>query len=269
MDVGLVSACRSAVVVAWNRCRTFVGTDLARIVAYHGPGRLVGVSIATVALFIGLWWLVRPVSPPVESLLPRTVTSVGSNVDSPVAQEPLSINGRRATLRVHVAGAVRRPGVYTLPGDARVIDAVKSAGGPTAAADLDRINLAQSLVDAEQVFVPRRGSIRTATTVAPRHRPRRTSTSTVASVSPVPDQTLPASGLPVVPPSDHGGTAKVNLNTATVDQLDALSGIGPATARAIVSYRTRKGPFAKIDDLLNIDGIGPKKLAAIRPHVEL
>ena len=168
---------------------------------------------------------------------------------------------------MHVTGAVRDPGVYALAANARIVDAVRAAGGATSSADLERINLAQSLLDAEQVFVPRRGSQRTATTVAPRHRPRRTSptTSSIGAQNGVPAPVSPPVGVPVpVAP-----TARVNLNTATVEQLDALPGVGPATARAIVSYRTRRGPFAKVEDLLNIDGIGPKKLESIKAHVEM
>lgn len=73
---------------------------------------------------------------------------------------------------------------------------------------------------------------------------------------------------PETPPTT-APVRKVNLNTATADQLDALPGVGPSTARAIVSYRARRGPFAKVEDLLNIDGIGPKKLESLRSHVEL
>lgn len=284
MKVELVALCRSVLAAAQSRCRTLMRQDMPRIVAYHGPARLAGAVLAAVGFTVGLWWLVRPVAPPVESVLPRVVpgveaTSIAAAPQLPTSgdapPEASSTDARRGRVRVHVAGAVRRPGVYTLTGDARVVDAVRAAGGATSVADLDRINLAQAVLDAEQVFVPRRGSVRTATTVASRHRPRRPSTTSTpsSSLSSTPSSSMaevPVSPGPAIAgPAGQGTDARVNLNTATVEQLDALPGIGPATARAIVSYRTRKGPFAKVDDLLNIDGIGPKKLAAIKARVDL
>ena len=271
----LATTCRAVLAAARRRCRTMVRDDLPRIIAFHGPGRLTGAVLAAVGFVLGLWWLVRPVSPSVESMLPRVVSSVdaASTASTDHKVPPMVVSRQR--VRVHVAGAVRRPGVYTLQGDARVVDAVRAAGGATTSADLDRINLAQSVLDAEQILVPRRGSVRTATTVAVRHRPQRRSTTTATTATMAttalmqPGHTLPVSGSPVAPPVEQRVAAKVNVNTATVDQLDSVPGVGPATARAIVSYRTRKGPFAKVDDLLNIDGIGPKKLATIKEYVEL
>jgi competence protein ComEA len=153
---------------------------------------------------------------------------------------------------VHVAGAVKSPGVYRLAVSARVIDAVTAAGGPASDADLERINLAQVLVDTEQVFIPGRTTRSATPTIAPRHRP----TTTVASPR-VPTQqgTSPSSG------------ALVDLNTAMAPELDALPGVGPATAKAIIDYRTSKGKFSRVEDLLNVAGIGPAKLAALRDLV--
>lgn len=257
----------SVLVRVRHRCRRFC-EDLSRFVAFHGGSRLAGVGVVLLGVVLAGWWLLRPPAPAVETLIPR-VTVAGSvpavSGSSDDGQPAVSTN---AVIRVHVAGAVRDPGVYALAADARIVDAVRAAGGATSSADLERINLAQSLVDAEQVFVPRRGSARTATTVAPRHRPRRTTPSTTATTGPQSGASAPPS-LPGAVPSPVTSAAKVDLNTATVEQLDALPGVGPATARAIVTYRTRRGPFAKVEDLLNIDGIGPKKLESIKAHVEL
>lgn len=241
--------------------------EAGRRVAYHGAGRLVATAVGSVVLVVAGWWLLRPPAAPIETVIPRATVpassidgSGGADAASPIRVAP------GGTVRVHVAGAVRRPGVYALPADARIVDAVAAAGGATTAADLDRINLAQSLVDAEQVFVPRRGTTRTATTVAPRHRPRRTTVSTTVAPPGTSDRPAPT---PTGSTSSPAGVPKVNLNTATAAQLESLTGVGPATARAIVSYRSRRGPFAKIEDLLNIDGIGPKKLESLRDQVEL
>jgi competence protein ComEA len=137
---------------------------------------------------------------------------------------------------VHVAGAVVHPGVQRLPGDARVGDAIVAAGGARPDADTDAINLAAKVSDGDRVYVPRRGEI----------------------VPPA------ASGAGM-----SGPAAVLDLNAATADQLDALPGIGPATAQAIVQYRTEHGRFRSVDGLLAVRGIGPSKLAAIRSRLRV
>lgn len=141
---------------------------------------------------------------------------------------------------VHVAGAVRRPGVYTLRGGARVADAVERAGGARRGADLSAVNLAQRLEDGRQVLVPRRAQVAAA--------------AAGAGVPGVPG-TVPA------PPID--------LNTATLAQLDTLDGVGPATAQKILEYRQQHGGFGSVEELGQVSGIGPKRLAAIREHVRV
>jgi competence protein ComEA len=139
---------------------------------------------------------------------------------------------------VHVAGAVREPGVYRLPADARVDDAVARAGGATRRADLGGLNLAAELEDGRQVLVPER---------APRG-------SAAAPAASAPD---PAEGQPL------------NLNTATLEQLDTLSGIGPLTAQKILDFREEKGGFSSVEELGEISGIGEKRLASLREEVTL
>jgi competence protein ComEA len=142
-----------------------------------------------------------------------------------------SAGGRSAV--VHVAGAVRRPGVYELGPGARVEDAVRRAGGARRGANLDAVNLAARVADGQQIVVPG------AATAAP------------------------VAGAPGEAPS-----VPVNLGSATLEQLETLDGVGPATAQKIVAYRTEHGGFRSVDDLANVPGIGPKKLAAIKPHVQ-
>ena len=141
---------------------------------------------------------------------------------------------------VHVAGAVRSPGVYRLRDGERVQDAVRRAGGPRAGADINAINLAAKVADGQQVVVPRRGA---------------------AGAAPVGGA---GAGEPGGPPQ-----APVSLNTATAEQLDTLDGVGPATASKILEYRRQHGGFRSIDDLGEIPGIGPKRLAALRGKVQL
>jgi competence protein ComEA len=127
------------------------------------------------------------------------------------------------TLRVYVSGAVHHPDVYTLAQDSIVKDAVEAAGGPTEEADLERINLALPVTDGQQVHVPRQGEDN-------------------------PPVQAP-SGQPVA-----GG--KVNINTADSAALEALPGIGPALAQRIIDYRQTQGQFERIEDVMEVSGIG-------------
>lgn len=139
---------------------------------------------------------------------------------------------------VHVVGSVRRPGLYRLRNGERVADAVARAGGATRKADLAAINLAAPLVDGTQVLVPTRVSGGSATPGA--------AGSTGAGAA-------------------SGG--KVSLSTATLEQLDALPGVGPVTAQKIIDYRTEHGSFASVDDLDAVPGIGPGRIENLRDLV--
>ena len=132
-------------------------------------------------------------------------------------------------LVVDVAGAVRRPGLYRLPQGSRIADALARAGGATAKAGVDGVNLAAPLADGEQVVVPLR---------------------------------VAGGGAAAAAPAGASGASSgpVSLSTATEEQLDALPGIGPVTAQKIVDYRTEHGAFHSVDELDAISGIGPAKL---------
>ena len=146
---------------------------------------------------------------------------------------------------VHVAGAVRRPGVYRLRADMRIDDALRLAGGPTRRADLAAVNLAAKVEDGRQVLVPERA--------------RRPAASAGAAPAGAPE----APGAPAAP------GAPVNLNTATLEQLDALEGIGPATAQSILDFREERGGFGSVEELGEVPGIGEKRLATLREAVTL
>lgn len=134
---------------------------------------------------------------------------------------------------VHAAGAVVHPGVYRVQAGARVVDVIDAAGGPAPDADVNRLNLAALVADGSQVYVPRVGE------AAP----------------------APVGGAATAP------SGPLDLNTATLEQLDALPGVGPATAKAIITERERRGGFRAVDDLLDVRGIGPAKLDALRDLV--
>ena len=128
-------------------------------------------------------------------------------------------------LMVQAAGAVLSPGVYRVPADARVIDVIDAAGGLAPGADADRLALAAKVSDGERVYVPRVGE-----------------------------------ALPSAPAGAAEPAGPLDLNTASERDLDALPGVGPATAKAIVTYRESHGPFTSVDQLLEVRGIGPAKL---------
>ncbi len=133
-------------------------------------------------------------------------------------------------LTVYVSGGVVVPGVYTAPGGSRVADFIELAGGFVADADPNAVNLAALVDDGAHVIVPLQGE------------------------------------TPAVPASGSESSGLVNLNTAGVDQLDELPGIGPVMAENIVAWREENGPFSSVEDLLSVPGIGESKLAKLRDH---
>jgi competence protein ComEA len=143
---------------------------------------------------------------------------------------------------VHVAGAVREPGVYRLREGDRVADAVDRAGGATGRADLTLLNLAAEVEDGRQVVVPERGAAGSAGASAGAAGPGG------------------AAGA-------GGAAPPVNLNTATLEQLDTLEGVGPGIAQRILDYRDEQGGFGNVDELGQVPGIGEKRMAALREKV--
>ncbi|HZD61044.1 MAG TPA: helix-hairpin-helix domain-containing protein [Anaerolineae bacterium] len=138
-------------------------------------------------------------------------------------------------LFVHVAGAVVHPGVYHLKEGSRVIDAITAAGGGLQGSDQDALNLAAKVFDGQRVYVPKKGE--------------------------VPPQ-IDGLSSATDPPLESGG--KVNINTATMEQLDSLPGVGPVTAQKIIDYRSKHGPLKRLEELKAIDGIGSKKYDQIK-----
>jgi competence protein ComEA len=148
---------------------------------------------------------------------------------------PVARGDARGGLYVHVAGAVRRPGLYRVPPDSRVAAAIDRAGGAARKADLTAVNLAQRLEDGQQVIVPKAGA---ATAVG----------------------TAPASGQA----GAAGAGGKLSLGTASAEQLDSLDGIGPTLAKRIVEYRQAHGGFRSLDQLRQVGGIGEKRFDTLR-----
>ncbi len=204
-------------------------------VEWFGVARLVAASVATIIVCAGAVWLVRTPPPATEALLPRATTTTTIAADTASSSAPLST--APVVVQVHVAGAVVEPGVYELTGDVRVRDAILAAGGPTETADWNVLNLAAVVGDGVKVYVPNVG------------------------------EEVPPS-LTVVSPSTSGQpVGPIDVNVATAVELEALPGVGPATANAIVTERDRNGPFVSVDDLDRVPGIGPAKLDGLRDLV--
>ncbi len=164
-------------------------------------------------------------------------------LSSSLPEEAPSTEVREIT--VHVSGEVHKPGVYTLPEGSRVVDALNKAGDAKPSADTDALNLAEPLADGQKVHFPRKGE------TAPPSR----------STPPPPSATASS-------PASRGSVQfPLDLNRATAEELEALPGIGPVLAQRIVEYRQQVGRFQSVDELIEVRGIGPKRLEQIRPYV--
>ena len=223
-----------------TRQRALIGAGVL-LVALVGGGKLLLGSGAACAP-------VRIAEPPaaggqITHSCGARIASAGSapTVVSPVgagATPGLPAASGRPLLVIHVVGAVRRPGLYRLAEGARAADALSRAGGPTANADLEAIDLAALIADGQQVAVPRRADM---------------------GAGPAPNPS------PGACPAARAGP--VHLNSATVEQLDALPGIGPSTAQKIVDYRQEHGAFRSVDELDAVSGIGLAKIDQLRTLV--
>jgi competence protein ComEA len=212
-------------------------------------------AVAVVVVAVGVRYVVLP-----KAAGPSEAQAV---VLAPVASSPAAGGGTGAQgggfssaaaaspspsaspdLVVYVCGAVRSPGVVRLQAGARVTDALEVAGGPTAKAELAAVNLAAPVTDGQQIVVPEKGA------------------AGAVSVAPAGD----ASGG-LAAGSAAAAAAVVNINTASLEELDALDGVGPSTAQKIIDYRTEHGGFKTIDEIKEVPGIGDAKFAAMKDSI--
>ena len=192
---------------------------------------LIGLLAIAVLVVAGAgFWYARSLPGRVSVQLAGDPGSRGSAIGASPSPSPASIF-------VYVTGWVRNPGVYEFHQGERVIDALRVAGGAKRGADLTSVNLAAFLTDAQQVTIVKKGAA----------------------------QPGGAAGLGGAGPGGSGGP--VNINTATLEELETLPGIGPALGQRIIDFRTAHGPFRSVDDLLNVSGIGEKRLADLRPGI--
>jgi competence protein ComEA len=189
------------------------------------------VTLINVAFAGGLFfWLQRPAPPPIEIVPP-----------DPTYSPAPTLTSTPSPLRVYVTGAVLQADVYWLMPGSIVKDAIQAAGGATDDADLSRINLAQELHDQEQIYVPRLGES---------------------------DAPPPVTGAQPTPLLRGGApTGAVNINTASLEELDTLPGIGPVIGQSIIDYREANGPFRSIDEITLVSGIADVTFDKIKDHI--
>jgi competence protein ComEA len=198
---------------------------------------LVYGAVAVVLLLVGARWI-RSGDAQGESAggITYADSSKGSSGGGGLAVDPEG----GTDVVVDVAGAVSDPGVYRLPAGTRVNDAIQRAGGATARAEIDSINLAARLTDGQQIVIPERATSPVGVAAGP--------------------------GVPGSAGADSA--APINVGTASVDDLDTIEGIGPVTAQKIVEFRDQHGGVSSVDQLDQIDGIGPATMDALRSRLQ-
>jgi competence protein ComEA len=226
------------------------------------PGRAGAIALAIVAalaVLVTVFTLMRDRPAPVMSAkLPPVEKASTASPRSSASPGAGQSGGPDRPVVVSIVGLVHTPGLVTLAPGARIADALQAAGGPVNGADTIGLNMARPVGDGEQIVVG----------LAPAAGQPAVLGSSVAS------GTSPVSGAPG-PAGPASGTVKpkagesLDLNTATVEQLDALPGVGPVTAAAIVAWRQANGKFTSVDQLADVDGIGPVRLEKLRPLVRV
>lgn len=226
--------------------------DALELAPTHIVALLVVASCACAGM-VALWWTARPsVTPAAVAGLPSAPAVAGGadvvgGAGAAGAGAAAVPSAPPDEVVVHVSGAVKTPGVRTLPGSARVDDAVRAAGGTTGAARTDQLNLARPLRDGEQIHVP--------------------DASEAAAMAAGAAEAAGAGGGAAR--GTAGGAALVNINRATAAELDALPNIGPVLAERIVAHRDAQGGFTSVDELQQVSGIGEKTYADLKDLVTL
>ena len=211
------------------------------------------IVLVVVILAGGGYWMLKHFHPAFFLGEPDLVVETEAALSSPTAPSPTP----KSKIVVHVTGAVGSPGVYYLSTGARVHEAIERAGGETDQADVHGLNLAAKIRDGQQIYVP---EIRRIAEVEQNLPVSSTATEHTTSASASPPRS-------VTKRSALSDRSRININTATSQELQTLRGIGPTMAQRIVEYRQRSSGFSTIDDLTNVKGIGEKTLEKIRDSI--
>lgn len=207
---------------------------------WWGLTHSIAAKVAVVVAILGLAgvaaWKFVPAPAPVQ-VPDGLLTPAPADAEPPALASPDAAPAATNTAFVHVAGAVEEPGLVELPEGSRVADAVEHSGGPATGADLGAVNLAAPIADGEQIYVP------------------------------MIDEDRPPAGSTDLQGPGNEEPGKVNINTAGEGELQQLSGIGPVLAERIVTYRDANGPFASVDDLQAVPGVGPKLMAQLNTGI--
>ena len=212
----------------------------------------VAVAVFVIGAACAAWFLIQaatgqPTTEPLsQSVSAGTVPEGGEELES---SRPTPPPQDMKMLLVHVAGAVQKPGVVSLPEGSRIFQAIDAAGGATASADLNGLNLAEVVTDGAKIHVPAVGE------------------AAIGGTSQGMGTGIGTDGSAETSATPGSGGAKVNINTATVEELGTLPRVGPVTAQRIVDWRKEHGAFASVDELDAIDGIGPKLMESLQDLV--
>ena len=251
---------------------SFEPADSARWILHWSSARWIVAILA--AIFVTHWLTWRQsvnYQPPLE--LSALATAAPASTSAPAATSAPTATPTPQRILVHVIGLVKKPGVFEMREGARLKDALHWAGGPLPNADLEAINLAEKLEDGRQYQVPARQKQGAAPTerqnraqvlAAPHPNSERSTSHDSGSDSSTKSQAKPRSASQRSA-SQKAPSAPIDLNRASVEELQQLPGVGPATAQKIAEYRAEIGGFKSVDDLDGVKGIGPKKLDKIRP----
>lgn len=229
----------------------------------HEQKKLIGVIVFV--LVLGGVCLVRSGAVPIRGNSVQQSTSLANGatiikdarngIDQQSEKTGLNSASRESSITVYLCGAVKNPGLYTLPSSARVGDALALAGGFRKSAAQEALNLAKKLKDGEQLYFLTKKEF---------HAQKQSRLGSQATANgDQKNRTMNESGQDVNMTSS-AQKGKINLNTATQAELETLSGIGPVTAQKIFAYREEKGPFSSFEDLKNISGIGDKRVESLK-----
>jgi competence protein ComEA len=222
------------------------------------------IFIAGVIFFLGCWYLYNFIPRPTEAVISPVISTPNPTPRTPSLSPTPGTAPSPKLITFYICGAVRTPGVYSLPEGSRAADAIKAAGGTLPNADIEAINLAHKIHDEEKIVILAQQDKTAGTAHLNTPRERKFKRREWRSQPRYKIEEEFSELEEEVPESN-----KININSATASDLEKLPGIGVKTAQKIIEYRSSKGGFTTLEELLEIPGIGPAKFEKIKPYLEL